>query len=82
MGLALGEVSLAVVGPSLHPSDEMEGINHPEKGHKEGIHEEHNCLFLDNSIRMCVVVLIFDCLNCEGHESSGKEQPTAILKCK
>jgi len=45
----------------------MPRVYEPNKWDKESIHDEHDSLFFDNTVRMTVKVSELYILDCEGH---------------
>lgn len=59
---------------SLYLSGYSHGVHEPKEWDKEWIHKEHDGLFINNSVRMAVIIIKSDRLNSQGHESSSKEE--------
>ena len=65
LGLSFG--SFALFG-------ELERVDEPQGGNNKSVKEEHDGLFINNSIWEGVVIMMPEGFNGDGHESSGEEQ--------
>jgi hypothetical protein len=59
---------------ALDDPGDPEGVHYPEEGDEHCVHHEHYRLFIDDTVRVRVVVLLLDGLHCQGHDGSGEEQ--------
>lgn len=59
-----------------------ERVNEPKERDKNCIHEKHNCLFINYTIRMSVVILKLDGLGGQSHEGSCKEKTKREFQSK
>ena len=71
--LQLGIGFLAKIQSPFNSLDNLEGVDQPEKGHENGVKEEHNSFLFNDPVRMRVVIVESDCLHGQGHECSGKK---------
>jgi hypothetical protein len=53
----LGQILAAVVELALKKYHDLPGIDQPDEGHKESIHEEHHKLFLNHAIWMLIEIM-------------------------
>lgn len=80
VGLFLRYVFPAEVELPPQENVELKGIDEPDEGHKECVHEEENSFLLYNPIKMRVKVLETDGLHRQSHQGSREKHAHRVLE--
>lgn len=79
VGLALGQLRVAVVYASSDCSDELERVDQPQEGNEYSVDHEHNGLLLDYAELVLEDVVEGDALNKQSHHCGRQEESNCVL---